>query len=296
MGSKTLKQQNLRTDEVIITPVQKKGSPDGMIRAYSRMAERHGPAIGIVVGQSDGLPALLYGHTALEAYRRMGIKEVPAVVVEGSSAEQIELSLQLSQLGESRDALSEGRMIHDLLRTYRVSRKRIMELTGKSKVWLSRRETLAKSLCGEVMELVSADVLSPRTAEAIARLPADKQIPFSKTVAEQSLTQNEVEKIVSRFNQSSHEPSRDSLLEDPNLTLVRPAKSRKTQRTLSAVLKDLLHTLRELLVLLSDTDADVMGSEIELIQSLHDMMLDHVVPLLSASIRDVSIWKQVGRE
>ena len=82
-------------------------------------------------------------------------------------AEQMKLSLMLSAARERGCALSEGDLVAKLVGAHGQTLRGLSELTGRSKAWLSRRQTMARSLEAPVREMVAHGAVCARAAEGI---------------------------------------------------------------------------------------------------------------------------------
>ena len=149
----------------------------------------------------DGNHLVLSGECELMALREMGTAVTEAVVVDlKDSTEANKLSLLLSSLRQSPNALSEGLILRELLKAGSQTQGDLAYLVGKSVSWVSKRLTLVDRLKESVVKLVASKNLSPHTAQEIARLPKEVQPDFAAKVVMDSLPKSLVEKLVSAYN------------------------------------------------------------------------------------------------
>jgi ParB family chromosome partitioning protein len=130
------------------------------------------------------------------------------------------LSLLLSSLRQSPNALSEGLILRELLKAGSQTQADLAYLVGKSVSWVSKRLTLVDRLKESVVKLVASKNLSPHTAQEIARLPKEVQHDFAAKVVMDSLPKSSVEKLVSAYNTPGISDSvKKSIIENPRDTV-----------------------------------------------------------------------------
>jgi ParB family chromosome partitioning protein len=169
----------------------------------------------------DGNHLVLSGECELMALREMGAAVTEAVIVDlKDSAEANKVSLLLSSLRQSPNALSEGLILRELLKAGSQTQADLAYLVGKSVSWVSKRLTLVDRLKESVVALVASKNLSPHTAQEIARLPKEVQHDFAAKVVLDSLPKSSVEKLVSAYNTPGISDSvKKSIIENPRDTV-----------------------------------------------------------------------------
>lgn len=140
-----------------------------------------------VVGNfKDGTQLLISGECEFMALKEMGIKKVDAVsvpIVEDEEGDK--LSLLLSCLKKSPNALSEAIFMAQMIKTGRYTQLQLAEMLGKSSSWVNKRISLVTRLNPAVREMVTMKQLCPHSAQEISRLPQDVQHDFyTKIVTE----------------------------------------------------------------------------------------------------------------
>jgi len=166
-----------------------------VIRQYGLLTP---PVVGSL---ADGAQLLLSGECEFMALREMGVKNVEAVTVPISERNEGDrLSLLLSSLKKSPNALSEGLLINEMLKTGTFTQSQLGEQLGKSVSWVSKRLSLVTRLHPAVCDLVTKRQLCPHSAQEIARLPEEVQHNFSVKVVRDGIPKSAVEALVSAFN------------------------------------------------------------------------------------------------
>jgi len=166
------------------------------------------------------------------ALREMGIRSVEAVTVPISEKnEGDKLSLLLSSLKKSPNALSEGLLINEMLKPGAFTQSQLGEQLGKSVSWVSKRVSLVTRLHPAVCDLVTKRQLCSHSAQEIARLPQEVQHNFSVKVVQDGMPKSAVEALVSAFNapnrpdEIKEQISKNPKKVVPRLSDIRTAKS-----------------------------------------------------------------------
>lgn len=228
------------------------------IERCTKVIRQYGLLTPPVVGNfTDGAQLLLSGECEFMALREMGIKSVEAVTVPISQKnEGDKLSLLLSSLKKSPNALSEGLLINEMLKSGIFTQSQLGEQLGKSVSWVSKRVSLVTRLHPAVCDLVTKRQLCPHSAQEIARLPEEVQHNFSVKIVRDGIPKSAVEALVSAFNapncpdeikqQIANNPKKVV----PRLSDIRTAKPIRTRTAGKPIkpcttLKDSLIALRE---------------------------------------------------
>ena len=199
----------------------------------SKIIRQYGLLTPPVVGSfADGTRLVLAGECEFLALREMGIKNVEAITVPISERyEGDKLSLLLSSLRKSPNALSEGILITQMLGVGGHTQSQLGELLGKSVSWVNKRISLVTRLHPAVKELVTQKQLCPHSAQEIARLPEELQHAFSVKAIREGLPKSSVEALVAAFNASNcPDAMKEQIVKNPRQALERVADIRTTKK------------------------------------------------------------------
>jgi ParB family chromosome partitioning protein len=188
------------------------------VERCKRAANEFGVLTPPVVGKlPGGNRVVLSGGCEFAALREMGAHEMNAVAVDIENEEEgAKISLLLSSLNRTPDALCEGMLIQQALGAGNITQSQICAIIGKSAAWVSKRLSLVTRLDPGVREFVSRQLLDPGSAQEIARLPADKQYEFANSAIRDNLAKSAIERLVSGFTvEECPETVRRQILEDP---------------------------------------------------------------------------------
>jgi len=301
MSPKKVKALTINVGQLEKNPILALSTSEKDVASYARVVKTYGTVTPAIVGQHGSTYRILSGQARLLACAQHKIKEMPVIIATTENeAEQMKLALLLSTIKETGRSLSEGAFIQALMTQEGVSRRDIMALTGKSKSWISKRQSLASKLTDAVKGMVKDGTLCARSAEEIAKLPSDKQIGFAGTVVREGLNKTNVGKLVRLYTQEDmSEARRETILGAPLVALETmadtPSKRQgKAQRSMEDRITGNAHFLvklmNELKGLLSLSDPQILYSLRRELTYLETVMTDLRV-VIAISHQEVSPGK-----
>jgi len=194
------KLQRIKTDDVRPNsmPLSQK------VETCKKLISQYGMLAPPVVGDfGDGTKTLLYGDCELKAMIEMKTDYAESMVVSlKDKAEGDKLALMLMEMRYSPDAVSQGNLINSLIDSGLCTQTEIAALLSRSVSWVNKRLSLATRLLPEVRDMVSSRVLSPQSAQEIARMPQKVQQGFSSKVVSAKIPKSAVEKLVAEYSKA----------------------------------------------------------------------------------------------
>ena len=194
--------------------------------AIEKLGVIHTPVVGATQG---GSRLLLSGQCELTALRELGVRKMEAIEVgvANDAGVMAKLSLLLISLKEKPGALCEGLLLKEAVGAG-VPRLEIQSMLGKSASWVSNRISLVTRLDANVYEMVKGGLLDPRSAEEVARLPAESQFAFAEAAVREGLAKSAIESLVGCYNdETCPDAVRSQILSDPRSALRRAADRRR---------------------------------------------------------------------
>ena len=183
------------------------GVPQKDIGKYEKIVSVFGNVAPAIVAENGGMYSLIDGPARIEAYARAGINEIPAVVAHtGGEADRLKLSLLLSASREQGGALSEGAIIEKLVKEYGFALGEISRLLGRSKAWLSKRQTMARNLTPPLKEMILRGAVCTRAAEEISKLPQEKQVTFATNAVKEALNKDDICRLIKLYRSPDATP------------------------------------------------------------------------------------------
>jgi len=194
--------------------------------AIEKLGVLHTPIVG-TTGSGDKL--LLSGQCELTALRELGVRKMDAIEVgvADDAGARAKLSLLLMALKDVTGALCEGLLLKEAVGAG-VPRQEIQVMLGRSASWVSNRIALVTRLDGNVYEMVRCGLLDPRSAQEVARLPAEAQFAFAEKAVREGLPKSAIEKLVASYSDGTcPDAVRAQILSDPRSAMRRMADRRR---------------------------------------------------------------------
>jgi len=193
--------------------------------AIEKLGVLHTPVVGTT---ESGNRLLLSGQCELSALRELGIKKMDAVEVDvsggGSTAK---LALLLMSLRDKPGALCEGLLLKEAVNSG-VPRSEIQAILGKSASWVTGRLSLVTRLDAGVYQMVGDGLLDPRSAQEVARLPAEVQFTFAEAAVREGLPKSAIESLVAGLSdEGCPDAVKTQALSDPRAALKRMMDKRR---------------------------------------------------------------------
>jgi ParB family chromosome partitioning protein len=176
------------------------GVPQRDIAKCAKVVSAYGNVAPAIVAEDGGMYSLIDGHARVEACARAGIRDIPAVIARaGCEAERLKLSLLLSASREQGGALGEGAIVEKLAKEHGFALGEISKIVGRSKAWLSKRQTMARNLAPPIKGMVASGAVCARAAEEIAKLPQGEQAAFAANAVKEALNKDEICRLVKLY-------------------------------------------------------------------------------------------------
>jgi ParB family chromosome partitioning protein len=219
----------IKNNKILALSVEKQD-----VERCSAVIKEYGLLIPPVVGNfGNGSRIVLSGECEILALKGMGVKNVDVVTIPISEEEAPKISLLITTLKKSPNAISEGLMLNELLKGGKYNQYQMGKLLGKSKSWISKRISLVTRLKTSVCDLVTKKQLCPHSAQEISRLPSEEQHAFSVRVIQEGLPKSVIEALVCAYNNPNCPDSlKKQILEQPSHAIDKIAKEKavKTAR------------------------------------------------------------------
>jgi hypothetical protein len=149
------------------------------------------------------------------------------VEVAGDEGVKAKLSLLLISLWEKPGALCEGQLLQEAV-SAGIPRSEIQIMLGKSASWVCNRLALITRLNHNVYEMVRNGLLEPRSAQEVARLPAQAQFAFAEIAVREGLPKSAIESLIAGYNdESCPDTVKTQILNDPRAALKRMTDKRR---------------------------------------------------------------------
>jgi len=231
----------------------------------------------VLMENTSGEMMLLTGENELEVLQEMKVAKAEVFVTKlKDKSDTGKVILLLSSLQKGLNALSEGLILRELMKTGGYTQKELAEHLMKSESWVSKRLSLAEQLNENVSEMVLAKQLCATSAQDIARLPLEVQHRFAGEVATKNIPKSTVERLVTAYNKkTTPDVLKEEIIANPvsaieSLDPIKPEKCPENKITkdipakFEAAMRLLLKLVNEIEIYLSD----LTGEEIQRYQGL----------------------------
>jgi ParB family chromosome partitioning protein len=218
----------------------------------------------------------LTGENELEILQEMNVDRAEVFITKlKNRSDTCKAILLLSSLQKGLNALSEGLILGELLKTGGYTQKELAENLMKSKSWVSKRLSLAEQLNKNVSEMVLAKQLCPASAQDISRLPSEVQHRFAMEVYTKNIPKSTVERLVTAYNnKATPESVKHEIIKNPTLALeaanpVKIEKCAENTTTTEDIYSRFDATIRLLLKLISEIEVYLSSMTEDDIQKYH---------------------------
>lgn len=168
---------------------------EGKLEELADSIREHGLIQPLVVRKSTNGYEIVAGERRWRAARKIGIKEIPAVVRELSDEENMLLAIIENMQREDLDPIEEAEGISQMIETYGLSQEQVSKSLGKSRPYITNQLRLLK-LPEEIRKMVSDGRLSSGHVRALITIDdEEKQIKLAVQAVEQGLSVRQVEAL-----------------------------------------------------------------------------------------------------
>ena len=168
---------------------------EGKLEELADSIREHGLIQPLVVRKSTNGYEIVAGERRWRAARKIGIKEIPAIVRELSDEENMLLAIIENMQREDLDPIEEAEGISQMIETYGLSQEQVSKSLGKSRPYITNQLRLLK-LPEEIRKMVSDGRLSSGHVRALITIDdEEKQIKLAVQAVEQGLSVRLVEAL-----------------------------------------------------------------------------------------------------
>lgn len=168
---------------------------EGKLEELADSIREHGLIQPLVVRKSTNGYEIVAGERRWRAARKIGIKEIPAIVKELSDEENMLLAIIENMQREDLDPIEEAEGISQMIETYGLSQEQVSKSLGKSRPYITNQLRLLK-LPEEIRKMVSDGRLSSGHVRALITIDdEEKQIKLAVQAVEQGLSVRQVEAL-----------------------------------------------------------------------------------------------------
>ena len=223
------RQSEIKLSEIRSNPYQpRKIFDDGKIEELAQSIREHGVFTPILVRRSVKGYELIAGERRVRASKKAGLKTIPAIVMEFTEEQMMEISLLENIQREDLNAIEEAQAYQRLIDRLDYTQEKLAQRVGKSREHITNTMRLLR-LPKSVQQLVIDNKLSMGHVRPLVTIEDEGEAyDLAMQIAEEGLSVREVEKRVKeRHDKPKAKPVRKK--EDPNLLYVEEIMQNRLQ-------------------------------------------------------------------
>lgn len=223
------RQSEVKLSEIRPNPYQpRKIFDDDKIGELAQSIKEHGVFTPVLLRKSVKGYELIAGERRVRASKMAGRKTIPAIVMEFTEEQMMEISLLENIQREDLNAIEEAQAYQRLIDRLEYTQEKLAQRIGKSREHIANTLRLLK-LPKSVQQLVTENKLSMGHVRPLVTIDDEGEAyDLAMRIAEEGLSVREVERLVKeRHEQPKEKPEKKK--DDPNLTYVEEVMEKKLQ-------------------------------------------------------------------
>jgi len=181
---------------------------DEKIAELAQSIKEHGIIQPIILSKKDDYYVIVAGERRWRAAKLLGLKEVPALVMDLSEKSILEVSLIENIQRQDLNPIEEAIAYKKLLTDFNLTQEELSKRIGKSRVSISNTIRLT-NLCDTVKQYLIDEVISEGHGRALLAVTDEKlQCELAQKVIDESLSVRELERLIKNINAGKKERER----------------------------------------------------------------------------------------
>ena len=174
----------------------RKSFDDVKIAELAQSIKEHGIIQPIILNKKDEYYTIVAGERRWRASKLLGLKEVPALVMDLSAKDILEISLIENIQRQDLNPIEEALAYQKLLSDFNLTQEELSKRVGKSRVAISNTIRLT-ALCDTVKQYLIDEVITEGHGRALLAIEDPKlQCEIAQKVIDEKLSVREVEKLI----------------------------------------------------------------------------------------------------
>lgn len=223
------KASEVNISEIRPNPYQpRKHFDEESLKELSESIKEHGIFTPILLRKSLQGYEIIAGERRWRASKKANLKTIPAMIVEFTDEQMMEVSILENIQRENLNPMEEAMAYHSLQERLEYTQEKVADRLGKSRTHVTNMMRLLKLPQG-VQDLISTKKLTVGQARPLISLEEEEAIELAKQIVKEGLSAREVEQLVR--NQGNQQVKKKQLVKkkDPNLTYVENLMELKLQ-------------------------------------------------------------------
>lgn len=148
---------------------------------------------------SDDRYELVAGERRLRAAKKLGLKEVPAIIIDITDSESAAIALLENLQREDLNFIEEAEAYYNLMKDHNYTQEKLAEIIGKKQSTIANKIRILK-LDNDIRKDLLENNLTERHARALLKLPtASSQKKILTTIIKKSLNVKNAEDLIDKY-------------------------------------------------------------------------------------------------
>ena len=174
----------------------RKSFDDEKIAELAQSIKEHGIIQPIILNKKDDYYVIVAGERRWRASKLLGLKEVPAIVMDLSDKDILEISLIENIQRQDLNPIEEALAYQKLLSDFNLTQEELSKRVGKSRVAISNTIRLT-ALCDTVKQYLIDEVITEGHGRALLAIENPKlQCEVAQKVIDEKLSVRELERLI----------------------------------------------------------------------------------------------------
>ena len=174
----------------------RKSFDDEKIAELAQSIKEHGIIQPIILNKQDDHYIIVAGERRWRASKLLGLKEVPAIVMDLSDKDILEISLIENIQRQDLNPIEEALAYQKLLSDFNLTQEELSKRVGKSRVAISNTIRLT-ALCDTVKQYLIDEVITEGHGRVLLAIEDNKlQCEIAQKVIDEKLSVRELERLV----------------------------------------------------------------------------------------------------
>lgn len=186
----------------------RKNFDEGKIEQLSESIKEHGIVQPIVLKKENDTYVIIAGERRWRASKAAGLKEIPAVIMDLTDKEVLEISLIENIQREDLNPIEEAFAFRRLIDEFSLTQEELSKRVGKSRTAVTNCLRLL-NLDTRVQDYLIDGIITEGHGRALLAV-ADKelQLNLAKTIIDESLNVRDIEKLIKNSEKINEKPSK----------------------------------------------------------------------------------------
>jgi ParB family transcriptional regulator, chromosome partitioning protein len=185
------------------------------IEQLAESIKEHGIIQPLVLNKDGDTYIIIAGERRWRAAKLAGLKEVPAVLMDISNEEVLQVSLIENIQRQDLNPIEEALAYRKLIDEFKLTQEALSNKIGKSRAAIANSMRLL-SLDKRVQEYLIEGIISEGHGRALLSLPTGElQYKLAQAIIDNSLSVREVEKLIKNYNKNTNSKTTKLKKENP---------------------------------------------------------------------------------